>query len=344
MRRLLKSLPEIYANRALKRFTALGRQKYFMDDVELDDNFLRSNKRQIEIDEKLRILMRRGADVYTKNCMFGDEDIMNKKANYQTTAIAKTHCWILKIRQSTFKTEMKETARKIKEAKAVFIFYSLPNKNKAFGYMRFKDFFMRHFVQEKVKLHDKIIKQGKEADKIIVIKQGTFALTKKVYYNVGYYEQQRLKESEICLILTPGSIVGEDGFLYDQPNSYSVKSLWENGVIYSVDASKFSKKMEPFKKDFVSLLKKRHDLVQEKIDKLLDHKALKQSIAGPLPDKGAEKSKENFEIFKHFSHASKFPKQKFHLQIKKRNLEVRVTPEPVAIKPKTQFADFRLSK
>lgn len=36
---LVKSQPEIYARMALKRFTAIGRQKYFIDDIETDENF-----------------------------------------------------------------------------------------------------------------------------------------------------------------------------------------------------------------------------------------------------------------------------------------------------------------
>lgn len=73
---------------------------------------------------------------------------------------------------------MKETVRKIKEAKAVFIYYSLPYKHKGFGYMKLKDFFMKNFIQEKVKIHSKIIKEGAESDRVIIIKHGTFALIK----------------------------------------------------------------------------------------------------------------------------------------------------------------------
>jgi len=37
--KLIASQPEIYARMALKRFTALGRQKYFIDDIETDEYF-----------------------------------------------------------------------------------------------------------------------------------------------------------------------------------------------------------------------------------------------------------------------------------------------------------------
>lgn len=117
-------------------------------------------------------------ETITKDSVFGDEDIMNNKSKYQTSAIAKIPCWILKVKQTMFKTEMKESARKIREAKAVFIFYSLPNKNKAFGYMKFKDFLMKNFKRETIKIHSTIIEQGKPADKIIIIKQGNFELVK----------------------------------------------------------------------------------------------------------------------------------------------------------------------
>lgn len=115
---------------------------------------------------------------FQNNVVFGDEDILNGRTIYTSTAIAKSHCWILKIKSDIFKTEMKETVRKIKEAKAVFIYYSLPYKCKGFGYMKFKDFFMKNFIQEKVKIHTKIIKEGTESDRLIIIKHGTFALIK----------------------------------------------------------------------------------------------------------------------------------------------------------------------
>ena len=40
-KKLILCQPEIYARMALKRFTAIGRQKYFNDDVETDENFCR---------------------------------------------------------------------------------------------------------------------------------------------------------------------------------------------------------------------------------------------------------------------------------------------------------------
>lgn len=57
-RLLIKALPEIYATTALKRFTAVGRQKYFMDDIEIDESFLRSTKRKVEINENLIVMMK----------------------------------------------------------------------------------------------------------------------------------------------------------------------------------------------------------------------------------------------------------------------------------------------
>lgn len=167
-RLLIKALPEIYANNALKRFTALGRQKLYMDDIETDDNFLHSNKRKVEINEKLCVMMKKVTETILKGEVFGDEDIMNHKARYQISTIAKESCWILRVKQNLFKTGMKENTRRVKEAKAVFIFYSLPNKNKAFGYMKFKDFFMKNFTQHRVKMHSEVIKQGEVSDKVSI--------------------------------------------------------------------------------------------------------------------------------------------------------------------------------
>lgn len=168
--------------------------------------------------------MRKGIETICKNEVFGDEDLMNHKAKHQTTAVAKSPCWILKVKQDLFKTEMKETVRRIKEAKAVFIFYCLPNKNKAFGYMKYKDFFTKHFIECKCLIHETVIEQGSKANSLMIIKQGSFELIKKIQYKVGYYEKQAVKQSEIVLVLTPGSIIGEEGYLYGTNNSYMVRS------------------------------------------------------------------------------------------------------------------------
>ena len=64
--KLIASLPEILAKTALKRFTAIGRQKYFIDDIETDDHFLHYNKRNIEIDENLWIKMKKGIETLSK--------------------------------------------------------------------------------------------------------------------------------------------------------------------------------------------------------------------------------------------------------------------------------------
>lgn len=251
--------------------------------------------------------------------VFGEEDLLDNKSKYQTTAIAKCPCWIMKINQNIFKTEMKESARQIKEAKAVFIFYNMPYKSKGFGYMRFKDFFMKNFFLEKVNFNRKILRQGEKSKKIMIIFQGIFALVKKVSLTYGYFEKQNVVEKDIFLILGQGSIIGEDGFLDDNLNSYSVKSLSENGAVYSIDAEKFSKRMEPYKEDFRKLLSKRHMLITEKIKHLAENKKFKQSIGGPIEKQNEERSKEQYELHKNFSHAGKFPKRKFHIQLKKRN-------------------------
>jgi CRP-like cAMP-binding protein len=225
----------------------------------------------------------------------------------------------MKINQNIFKTEMKESARRIKEAKAVFIFYNMPYKSKGFGYMRFKDFFMKNFFLEKVNFNRKILKQGDKPKKIMIIYQGIFALVKKVSLTFGYFEKQNSVEKEIFLILGQGSIIGEDEFLDGTVNSYSVKSLSENGIVYSIEVEKFAKRMEPYKEEFRKLLKKRHMLINEKIKHLAENKKLKQSIAGPIERNNEERSKEQYELHKKFSHAGKFPKRKFHVQLKKRN-------------------------
>jgi len=73
---------------------------------------------------------------------------------------------------------MKESIKKIKEAKAVFIFNSFPNNYKGLSYMKVKDFIMRHFKTERIDMNRYIIEQGTKADRLFVIKQGTFALIK----------------------------------------------------------------------------------------------------------------------------------------------------------------------
>ena len=144
--------------------------------------------------------------------------------------------------------------------------------------MKFKDFFMKNFIQEKVKIHSKIVKEGTDSNKIIIIKSGTFALIKKLIVDTGYYEEHKQKEKEIIMILGPNSIVGEDGFLFGTTNSYTVKSLWSDGVIYTIDSAKFAKKMNPFKRAFIELLKRRKDIIKSKIDRFIDNKVFQQKI------------------------------------------------------------------
>jgi len=114
---------------------------------------------------------------------------------------------------------------------------------------------MKYFKEEKVKIHEEIVIQGQPSDYLIIIKQGDFEMIKRVQYTVGYYDIQSIKDQEIVLLLTSGSIVGEDGYLYDKVNSYTVKSSWENGVIYKINTKKFESFMVEFKKDFKKLLK-----------------------------------------------------------------------------------------
>lgn len=80
------------------------------------------------------------------------------------------------------------------------------------------------------------------------------------------------------MILGPNSIVGEDGFLFGAANSYTVKSLWSDGIIYTIETSKFVKKMGQFKKAFIELLKRRRDMIQSKVDKFIDNKVFQKKI------------------------------------------------------------------
>lgn len=121
--------------------------------------------------------------------------------------------------------------------------------------------------------------------------------------------------------MTAGSIIGEDGYLYDEDNSYSVKSTCENGVIYRISTQVFKNTMEKFKKDFGNLLQKRHNLIEDKIINLEKNKQFKQSLAGPPLDQKKERSKEQYEIHKKFKYARMFPKRQFHLQLKKKNIK-----------------------
>jgi len=101
--------------------------------------------------------------------------------------------------------------------------------------------------------------------------------------------------------------------------------------------------MDPFHDEFKYLLKKRHDLIGSKEDKLVETKNFKQSIAGPKINKYEERSKEQFELHKNFSHAGKYQKKQFHLQIKKRNTD-QGNLEILNKLSKHQFSDFKLLK
>lgn len=73
--------------------------------------------------------------------------------------------------------------------------------------------------------------------------------------------------------------------------------------------------MLPFKKDFINFFVKRHKLIKSKIKIFTENKKIQHDIAGP-PESNGDKTKELFEIYKNFSHARKFPKRQFYLQLK----------------------------
>lgn len=227
--------------------------------------------------------MRKGNETYHSNAIFGDEDLIDNKGRYKYTTIAKTHCWILKIKKSVFKNEIKESIRKIKEAKAVFIFNSFPQYTKSMSYTRFKDFIMRYFKPEKILMNSLVIEQGCPSDSLMIVKQGLFALIKGVKTIQGYYKRVNSYDKEIFLILGPNSIIGEDGYLFDTNYSYSVKAITSDAMVYKIDTDRFAKKMGPFRKQFMKLLEQRFETIKQKTDKLIDTKYLTQSIAGPKP-------------------------------------------------------------
>jgi len=71
-------------------------------------------------------------------------------------------------------------------------------------------------------------------------------LLNKITITTGYYQKVNEIEKEILLILGPNSIIGEDGYLYDQNNSYSVKCMSSDAVVYSIDSERFTKRMLPY--------------------------------------------------------------------------------------------------
>ncbi|CAI2385661.1 unnamed protein product [Moneuplotes crassus] len=359
LRLLIKAIPELKAVNALKKFSSVGRQKYFIDDMEPNANFLHSSKREVEISETLEIYMRKAVETFSKNDVFGEEDLLDNKVIYQTSAIAKTPCWILRVKQDIFKTQMKESVRRIKEAKAIFLYYNLPYQSKNLNYLKLKRFLTKGFKEERVKIHEEIIQQGQPADELVIIKQGDFELIKKVEYSLGYYDIQSIKESKIVLLLSTGSIAGEDGFLYGTSHSYTVKSVGGNGVVYRISTKAFESMLGNFKQDFIKMLKSRHDLIKNKIFNLKNDKKIKQTLAGGAPlNLGERRSQEEYELSRNFKYAKILPKKQFKLQlIKKKNKNTDVISAATdryskiprkngqfLQSPKQAFSDFKLRK
>lgn len=100
------------------------------------------------------------------------------------------------------------------------------------------------------------------------------------------------------IILGPNSMCGEDGFLYNLNNSYSVKALSSDAIIYKIDKERFSRRMNPYKKQFARLFQKRYDTIRSKTDKLKENHQFRKSIAGPKLYDEDKKTKENYQIFK----------------------------------------------
>lgn len=156
--------------------------------------------------------IRRNIETINKNSIFGEEDIMKGGRVRSTTTVARTTCWLLEISKDVYNAKVKDCVKKLKEAKAVFISNWIKEFDHKLVYEKVKEFILKEFKEVMYPKGTQILTQGEKSKELIFIKDGSFTLSKATASG---------KQSKI-LIISPGSVVGEDAFCYSNPNSYSL--------------------------------------------------------------------------------------------------------------------------
>lgn len=132
------------------------------------------------------------------------------------TAIAKTYCWVMEIHKELYNTKIKEYVKRSKEAKADYLYKWLSKIDDKMLYERTKEFLLKEFQEIQYPKNTEIIKENQPSNNIMILKEGNFAISKKVIQPKCTKNSQlrpKLKRrQQVIMILGPNSIVGEDGY------------------------------------------------------------------------------------------------------------------------------------
>ena len=124
--KLYSKIPLIFVKTELQKFREKGEFKIYMS-VDNNIKFLSHlKKRQVKLDDNLYVHIRKGIGSIQSNSIFGEEDLMKGGRVRRITTITKTYWWILEIQKDLYNSKIKEWVRKMKEAKAVFLYEFMP--------------------------------------------------------------------------------------------------------------------------------------------------------------------------------------------------------------------------
>lgn len=181
-KKLYEKKPAIIFVRAelerMKNSSAINRRQ-----VEMMNEYRLRDKKQIKIDNNLFLHISKELDGITSDSVFGEEEVMKGGRVHKYSVVAKTSCWILEIKKDLFNTKFKERVKKMKEAKAVFIYNWMAKISPKLVYERVKEFLLNHFREIHICKDKEIIKEGEKSNKLIILKEGNFVLTKTIKTN-----------------------------------------------------------------------------------------------------------------------------------------------------------------
>jgi len=176
--KLYCKVPDIFVRTALLKFREKGENSIYLS-VDNNLKFLSQlNHRQVKLDDNLFLHVRKEIGTVTQNSIFGEADLMKCGRVRKTTAITKNCCWILEISKDVYNFKVKDSVRKMKEAKAVYLYELTPKIYEKHLYERVKEFLLKEFVEIKVCKNFEILKQGAKSNQLMIIKEGNFLLTK----------------------------------------------------------------------------------------------------------------------------------------------------------------------
>jgi CRP-like cAMP-binding protein len=179
----------------------------------------------------------------------------------------------MEIHKELYNTKIKDRVKKLKEAKADYLYEWLSKIDKNILYERTKEFLLNEFQEVQYSKNTEIIKENQPSSNIMILKEGNFAISKKIIQPKTAYKsplKAKLgKRQQIIMILGPNSIVGEDGFCFLQPSSYTLTCISPKCTILTIPTKKFQTRFGSLQSPLFEIFHKRQNLINSRV-KLLE--------------------------------------------------------------------------